>query len=380
MVKAANRAVISFWVFLLCVSFSSAESIKSLSKNLVSIQASPYSTDGFRISSKSPLNGLTLDLDEEMGEYSFLLAGHLYGAPENRRSVFPSSSFLANMDKINSIGARFFVSLGDNYRRANSVHIANYITSVASKLEMPLFNSVGNHDLTSRDLYEANFGKTYYHFAYNSELFVFLDSELDAGSITGDQLDFLLHIAQSAIENPDIRNVFIFSHKLIWSVNNPDYRIVFDHLNARSGYTDTDNFENDIKPILTDLSEHKAVYWVSGDIGCSWSLSLFFEKDRNSNVTYIATGIGDTERDAILQVNVSKSGDEVAFTPISLTGQELQPMEYYGVDYWESHFGAEAEDGKRLRMFKHKYFWAGVFASWLFLGFVILILRRFRQV
>ncbi len=328
---------------------------------------------------ESPLNGLTLDLNGKSAKYSFLLAGHLYGSPENRFSTFPSSSFLANMDRINSLGSRFFISLGDNYRRADDVHISNYKASVTSKLKMPLFNSPGNHDLTDRHLYETNFGDTAYRFIYSHELFISLDSELDAGEITGNQLDFLLYVIRNAISNPDIKNVFILSHKLIWSVDNPDYQIVFQHLNDRSGYTDTGNFERKVEPALVRLSQYKSVYWVSGDIGCSWSLPIFFHKDPNADITYIATGIGDTEKDAILQVNVAKSGDEVTFIPISLTGAELQPVEHYGLEYWRDHFGSESRPTwveKRLRMLRHRYFWTGIFVACLFLGLFKFVRKR----
>ncbi|MFC1716540.1 metallophosphoesterase family protein [Candidatus Poribacteria bacterium] len=329
---------------------------------------------------ESPLNGLTLDLNEKSEEYSFLLAGHLYGSPDNRFSAFPSSSFLANIDRINSIGSKFFISLGDNYRRADDAHISSYKASVTSKLNMPLFNSAGNHDLTDRNLYEQNFGDTYYHFAYNHELFVILDSELNAGEIIGDQLNFFLDVIRNAINTPEINNVFILSHKLIWSVNNPDYQIVFQHLNARSGYADNYNFKSEIEPTLIELSKHRSVYWISGDIGCSWSLPIFYQKDQNSGVTYIATGIGDTVEDAILQVNVAKSGDEVTFIPVSLTGQEMQPVEHYGLEYWKEHFDAKVSEPKWtekwLRILRHRYFWAGIFVAYLSMGFCVFVWKR----
>ena len=355
MVRAANKLVIGLCIALCSAALSLAEGIES------------------------PLNGLILDLDGKVEEYSFLLAGHLYGSPGNRLSVFPSSSFLANIDRINSIDSKFFISLGDNYRRADDAHIANYRASVAAKLKMPLFNSAGNHDLTDRPLYESNFGDTYYHFVYNTELYVILDSELGAGQITGAQLDFLVDLMHDAVNDPDIKSVFIFSHKLIWCVNKPGYQIVFQHLNARSGYADTDNFRGEIEPVLMELSKHKSVYWVSGDIGCSWSLPIFFQKDQSSDVTYIATGIGDTTRDAILQVNVAESGDETTFIPVSLTGEELNPVEHYGLEYWRNFFAVESSPTwiqKRLRMLKHRYFWTGVFAACVFWGLFTLILKK----
>jgi hypothetical protein len=182
------------------------------------------------------------------------------------------------------------------------------------------------------------------------------------------------------MNNPDIRNVFVFSHKLIWSVDDPDYQIVFQHLNARSGYADGGNFRSRIEPVLIELSRHKPVYWISGDIGCSWSLPIFFQKDQSSGVTYIATGIGDTEKDAILQVNIARSGEEVVFIPVSLTGQELQPVEHYGLEYWRNYFRSESNGPTwmetRLEMLRHRYFWTGILAAFLLLGLFVFVRKR----
>ena len=112
--------------------------------------------------SESPFNDLTLSQAEKADSYSFEVGGHLYGASKNHNSVFPSSSFLGNIDRINSSNISFFVSLGDNFRRATEEHIVHFKSAVASRLKMPFFNAVGNHDVTNRERYEAHFGKTYY--------------------------------------------------------------------------------------------------------------------------------------------------------------------------------------------------------------------------
>jgi len=122
----------------------------------------------------SSFNGINLDLDEKLEKYSFLVGGHLYGDPSTH-SVFPSASLLANIDMINGSGAKFFVSLGDNVRLTN--YFSHYHKAFTSKLTLPLFNAIGNHDVTDRKMYEARFGKTYYHFVFNNALFVFLDSD-----------------------------------------------------------------------------------------------------------------------------------------------------------------------------------------------------------
>lgn len=197
---------------------------------------------------ESPFNGLTLSQAEKADSYSFGVGGHLYGASKNHNSVFPSSSFLGNIDRINSSNISFFVSLGDNFRRLTEEHIGHFKSTVASRLKMPFFNAVGNHDVTNRERYEAHFGKTYYDFIFGNELFIILDTEWVTGDIAGNQLDYLFNAIQRYQENPDIRNVFIFSHKLIWAVDEQYLAIVLHHLNNQSGYPSQNHFKSQIKP------------------------------------------------------------------------------------------------------------------------------------
>lgn len=116
-----------------------------------------------------PFNKLKLKGEKNNKAYSFLVGGHLYGAPAHRDSIFPSSSILAAVDMINSEKSTFFISLGDNYFFCTQVYVLSFIKSFALKLSMPLFAAVGNHDKPS---FEENFGKTYFDFEYESELFV----------------------------------------------------------------------------------------------------------------------------------------------------------------------------------------------------------------
>ncbi len=297
-----------------------------------------FSSFCFAGSIDSPFNGLKLKTDEQINSYSILVAGHLYGAPESD-SLFPASSILAALDMINASDAVFFVCLGDIYRKADQIHILNFKKSFASQVNIPMFNSTGNHDIQDRLLYEKNFGKTYFDFVYGNSLFIFLDTELSKGEIKGTQLDYFQNLLGSYNSNPEVKNVFIFSHMLIWSKDKSDYQVVFENLNNRRGYASSNrNFKNDIKPYLVKSSlTNKAIYWLSGDIGVSWSHTLFYEKDSEYDITYIATGLGETVRDAIIKVDVDKNG-KVKFKPISLTGQKLQPIEYYNSDYWRSYF------------------------------------------
>lgn len=329
----------------------------------------------------SPFNKLKLTDKEYDEAYSFFAAGHLYGAPANRDSTFPSSSILAAIDMINSQKPAFFISLGDNYFSSSPLYVSNFIKSFALKLSMPLFTAVGNHDNPS---FEENFGSKYFDFTYGSEQFIFLDTELNKGEIKNEQLEYFRKVIKDFCENQQLENLFICTHKPIWSAHHPIYKIVFEHVNNQTDYpNDIHNFKNDIEPLLTDaqLKFNKNIYWISGDIGCSWTLPLFYAKDTKHNITYIATGIGNVLHDAIIKIDINKDGI-VKFAPISLTGQKLEPIEYYNIKYWEDFFRKDSIKptntqiliNKMLKVIRSKYFWMGFLAGLFCLTFLAAFL------
>ena len=191
-------------------------------------------------------------------------------------------------------------------------------------MDFPIFNAVGNHDVSIRQNYVKHFGKTYYDFSYGSELYIFLDSELDDSRFIGKQLDFFTDVIKQKANNSNIRNVFVFSHKLIWAVNIKKYEVVYNNSNSQDGYKQYENFNNVMIPILADLSKAKNVFWISGDIGSFWSLPLFYDKDSNTGITFIATGLGDTKNDLILKIDIKP--DDVTVYPLSLGNEEMEKV------------------------------------------------------
>lgn len=315
----------------------------------------------------SPFNGKVLDYSNTQENYSFILAGHIYGSPTST-SVYPSVSFISNIDMINHNNVTFLILMGDIYGSARPPYIENFKKSIISKIDVPMFNAVGNHDVGShgyvenRELYVENFGHTIYDFTYGSEMYIILDGEIDQGEITGEQLGYLKDVIEQAIKTNDVKNVFIIVHKLIWTVGNNELHIIKRNKNSQNGYAKSDNFQSVVLPEIARLSQTKNVYVASGDIGVSWSFPLFYHRDEKYNITYIASGIGDTERDAIIKVDIL-DGD-VIFTPISLTGEELHELNYYDVNFWSSYFGNRNPLYERIiRISNNIYFQFGVIVT-----------------
>ena len=293
---------------------------------------------GYAEDIKSPFNSLTLSINKNVGDHSFFVAGKIFGSVYDcSTSVFPAPSVIASIDIVNSSSVDFFVSLGDIYGRPSLLNIQNFNKSFASKINMPFFNSPGNHEMENRALYEYYYGKeTYFDFIYGQEAFIFLDTDLDKG-IEGEQLKYFQRILHDYTKDPSIKNVFIFGHELLWSAYNVNFQFIFSFLITKRHYPLTSgNFKCEIEPYLINLSQKgKDIYWFSGDGGGAFPCVFFYAKDPHHNIRYIATGIQDNINDAIIKVNINKSG-EVTMEPISLTGKKLLPIESYSLNYWEN--------------------------------------------
>jgi hypothetical protein len=205
---------------------------------------------------------------------------------------------------------------------------------------MPLFNAVGNHDVGNRELYRRHFGDVSYgDFVLGRTLFLILDTELDRGRISGEQLDFLDGALNAAEKEDRIASVVLFSHRLLFVPDDPRFDIVFLHLNSRQGYRTDGSFRRDVLPHLKRLATRKPVVWMAGDIGVSRSLPLFFHREEDVDLTWIATGMGDTADDVLLRLEAAPTG-KIAIEVISLDGREEKVMlESMGMAFWKQHFG-----------------------------------------
>ena len=78
----------------------------------------------------------------------------------------------------------------------------------------------------------------------------------------------------------------------------------------------------------------KPVYIFAGDVG-AWggNLTPFYQPDAASGATLLATGVGDSPADSLLEVEVTSAGTEVSIFP--LDGQDFLPLVEFNLDYWE---------------------------------------------
>ena len=170
----------------------------------------------------SPFNQQKIQVDST-GDYTFIVSGHFYGDGTNT-SGYPANTLLGNLEEINTSNAAMLVCLGDLFMDVEN-DFPNYQHSLFQQLNMPLINSVGNHDL-SGNFYQQHFGKTYFEFQIHRDLHLVLDTELDNGDISGDQLA-LLEAAKNRTKLGQIDHVFIYTHRTIWSKAYPEMEGLF---------------------------------------------------------------------------------------------------------------------------------------------------------
>ena len=320
----------------------------------------------------SPFNGLAVK--DSSAEFSFLVSGHFHGASTNI-SGFPAASLQASIDTLNALHPAFLMSLGDLFLDVNDTYIAHYRKSLFNKLKMPLFNSVGNHDLANGNMYEKVFGREYFSFTLQGTLIVVLNTEEDNGSIKGDQFGMLKEAIGGASAK-GIKNIFIFSHRPVWAESIPKYEGLFEG-NTRSVLSS--NFNSGIKPLLSAIPKNIHTFWCSGSMGGTAPASFFYDRDEGTGVTFMQTAIRDLPRDAALLVTV-RNGD-VHLQGISFTGQQLNAIESYNMEYWRKTIAPEQKFNYRLlpylalQVVLHADFWIG-FAGALLLVLLISLLRK----
>lgn len=248
----------------------------------------------------------------------FLALGHLYQKPWANEEDQIVDTLIATLPRLRGSDFDFVMFLGDLVWQASPESFERLRDRLLSQFKVPVYNAVGNHDLGDPKLYKELFGRTYFQFTCGSAQVIVIDSELERGRIVGEQLEFMQQSIARAEVNSDIKQVFIFSHKLLWAEPEKRYDIVYRRMNDTTWHSPGVDFSSNILPLLSRLASKKDVFWGSGDLGVNDEFGLFLDFDPETRITWFAAGLGNWPTDAALVVTVSpESGIE--FTPLSLT-------------------------------------------------------------
>jgi len=248
--------------------------------------------------------------------YSFFVAGHTYGgAGIDNRGLHPP--FEQKFGYLNSRNVSLGFLTGDIVIRSTEQNW-DEVDSVLQYLDADVHFVVGNHDLKENpDLFENRYGRTYSYFVKHSDLFIILDPNIDHWNISGEQLEFL---KETLNENPEVRNIFVFFHQLLWRESDNKYKYV--RMNSTEGRADTINFWSEIMPLFTQRTNPVAMF--AGDMGAaSWSDNFMY--DTFENITLIASGMGDEDGDNVIIVNMSDKGI-INYDLIAINGADVHAL------------------------------------------------------
>lgn len=277
----------------------------------------------FKINSKDdPIE--TTQQEEDKPTFSFFVAGHTYGkAGKNNKGLHPP--FVEMFDKLNNIDPLEFGVLTGDIVYQSTTEDWNEVDRDLAQLKVPIYFAVGNHDVLDRELFSQRYGKTYYSFRKENNLFLILDPNLDKWSISGDQLNFFRKEVKAV--KPD-DNIFIFSHQVIWWEPDNDFSNI--SINSESGRKDNPNFWSELAPLFTKLEN--PIYMFAGDVGAfspGENKSLYF--GRYENIQFIASGMGGGIHDNIVLVDIFPDKPEIKIIELNDPKKgETTPLE----DYW----------------------------------------------
>ena len=247
-----------------------------------------------------------------------LIAGHTYGYPEDDNfSTYPK--FLNHLKETALEKYDFAFLAGDIIKTGNIVNKSNknfflQVKNEFSNFSNKIYVAPGNHDVglalknkAGRNEFLSVFDKNYQKIIINNNLFFVLDSTLEPGNISEEQLFFL----KNELNNIDnIKNIFVITHHVIWQKYTKEKIIS----NVGDKFFSNRNF-NDVISLFDELESKIKIFFVAGDIGVLKQKTLIF-CEKKDNLYFIATGMGNKRLDNYLKILISSEGKIVSMQPI----------------------------------------------------------------
>jgi hypothetical protein len=318
--------------------------------------------------------------------YTFLAAGHWYGAHGNARAIAPASSLYAGLDRIKALHPKLIFALGDLVRDGDDQRQWVALNQLIASMGSQTWNVLGNHDLSqdaakNTRFFTLNGGtNTLLQLEYHGDQFLLLETEaLRFGGAKG--LLEQLHQAEAA--NPG-RNLFVFSHRLLWALAEPGFEEMDDFANAPFAPEVNRDSLKMVYDAVLKLAGEAQLYWFSGDIGAEWSDHLFEGSSADSKRHFYAAGLGDSDEDAFWQVNIAADG-AVRVLALPLFQPTTQVVgKAYGLEEWRLAAKMRATEEQHTQqttgdsLLKSKKLWLGLGLG-LCLGFALAWLLKRRK-
>ena len=264
----------------------------------------------------------------------FLVAGHVYGKP-GEEEFHPAATLINNVALLRNLNPDFVVFLGDTVWKPKGDNFDTLDLLLLEPLQVPIFNAVGNHDVTKRDIYQERYGDTVFAFIFKNQLFFILDTTLQYYDLNPDQLIFVQSTIENQMKASDLSAIHLFMHHLLFLDEEEVYGK--QHLKPNEGDGVSESFQDFLKSTLYQVSDSIPIFIYAGDVGAfkPGNLSPLYKQDPGHNITFLASGLGNHQNDSILIVE-EDNDNYLVITPLSLTGNESKPIESYDFEYWLS--------------------------------------------
>ena len=272
--------------------------------------------------------------------FDFIVAGHIYGRHE-AGDHRPDGALLSAIPAILELEPDFLVSLGDTIQYGTVEDFDLLDQLFLSQLPFPVFNTVGNHDVADRALYEQRYGATFYAFDYGPARLIFLDTEIEMCGIDVPQKLMVRRSLEKALGDEDVRYIFIFMHKTLFFNN----EVLAAHRTSPAGPNEWTCYLEppwgELRESILPAAAQKPVYLFAGDVGVDGNLTPYYERRSDVLLTMVMTGLGDTSQDNLIHVRVSQAGVELE--AIFLEDFSTRDIMDFGPAYWEAVATGEIE-------------------------------------
>ena len=290
--------------------------------------------------------------DIPKNNFNFIVIGHGYGSPGP--SMYPAASLLSGIDVLNYHNPEFIIFLGDTIQHAesrteifgyNSKDILNKIEfslfekSFVNKVNAKIINIAGNHDDYLSDEYKNTFGNSKFKLNNGNDAYLGFNSMELCSNFSN--LNFVKVSLNEFLENEDIKNIFLFTHQVLYSLHTEDLSLLNSLVNG--GVTSCKNYSDIVRPLINKLAVEKNIYFFAGDIGCKSyklgqipidSFPIFYEK--LNNIHFLATGLCENNNDNFIKV--LNNNNKISIKAHSLIDDSEIKIDKYDLEFWTKHY------------------------------------------
>ena len=266
---------------------------------------------------------------DDPDSFSFFYIGHAYGAHNGgggkKKIAYPHPEIIRLIDQLKKYNFGAFG--GDIVEICNKQSVKAFEEFLVNPLGLPLINSIGNHDSCLQTMYDLPALQV---ITKDNNTFLIVNSK--HRRLEHEKIDWLRVQLQEFNKNPDIKRLFIFTHR-------PSFLLLDPSLKGATGFANfpakpDDYFTGAVKNTILEIDSNKAVYWFAGDLGIH--LPYVYKKLQN-NIHLIGSGVYERDSDHYLDVTITPDAVDIK-TVNFLSGNKSELIEYTNPEFIAKQF------------------------------------------